>query len=53
MLNAEATGFTQGMPRPGYFYVTPDGKVKEKFVETAYRSLHGQQSDFEVVPKCG
>jgi len=36
VLNAEATGFTQGMPRPGYFYVTPDGKVKEKFVETAY-----------------
>ena len=36
VLNAEATGLTKGMAHPGYFYVTPDGKVKEKFFETAY-----------------
>ena len=36
VLNAEAPGFTKGMAHPGYFYVTPDGKVKEKFFETAY-----------------
>ena len=36
MLNTEATGFTKGMARPGYFYVTPNGTVKEKFFETAY-----------------
>ena len=36
MLNAEATGFTKGMAHPGYFYVTPNGTVKEKFFETAY-----------------
>ena len=36
VLNAEAPGFTKGMAYPGYFYVTPDRKVKEKFFETAY-----------------
>ena len=36
VLNAEATGFTKGMAHPGYFYVTPDGAMKEKFFETAY-----------------
>ena len=36
VLNAEATGFTKGMAHPGYFYVMPDGMVKEKFFETAY-----------------
>jgi len=36
VLNAEATGFTKGMAHPGYFYLTPDGAVKEKFFETAY-----------------
>ena len=36
VLNPEATGFTKGMALPGYFYVTPDGIVKEKFFETAY-----------------
>jgi len=34
--NAEATGLTKGMAHPGYFYVTPNGIVKEKFFETAY-----------------
>ena len=33
VLNTEATGFTKGMAQPGYFYVTPDGRVKEKFFE--------------------
>jgi len=36
VLNTEATGFTKGMAHPGYFYVTPDGAMKEKFFETAY-----------------
>ena len=36
VLNTEATGFTKGMAHPGYFYVMPDGTVKEKFFETAY-----------------
>ncbi len=36
VLNTEATGFTKGMAHPGYFYVMPGGRVKEKFFETAY-----------------
>jgi len=36
VLNTEATGFTKGMARPGYFYVMPNGTVKEKYFETAY-----------------
>jgi AhpC/TSA family/Disulphide bond corrector protein DsbC len=36
VLNTEATGFTKGMACPGYFYVTPNGTVKEKFFETAF-----------------
>ena len=36
VLNTDAPGFTKGMAHPGYFYVKPDGRVKEKFFETAY-----------------
>ena len=36
VLNREATGFTKGMALPGYFYILPDGAVKEKYFETAY-----------------
>jgi peroxiredoxin len=30
VLDAEATGLTKGMARPGYFYVSPAFAVKEK-----------------------
>jgi peroxiredoxin len=36
VLNTAVTGFTKGMAHPGYFYVTPNGTVKEKYFETAY-----------------
>ena len=36
VLNAEATGLTKGMARPGYFYISPAFVVKEKFFETVY-----------------
>jgi AhpC/TSA family/Thiol:disulfide interchange protein DsbD, N-terminal len=36
VLNEQATGFSKGMALPGYFYITPDGLIKEKFFETAY-----------------
>lgn len=36
VLNPKAEGFTHGMAFPGYFFIAPDGKVKEKFFETAY-----------------
>lgn len=36
VLDAEATGMTKGMTHPGYFFIAPDGAIKEKFFETAY-----------------
>src|SRR5260370_5496024 len=36
VFNTEATGFTKGMAHPGYFFVTPNEEVREKFFETAY-----------------
>lgn len=36
VLDEGAKGFTKGMAHPGYFYVTPDGKVSEEFFEAAY-----------------
>lgn len=36
VLNANAPGFTKNMAYPGYFYVTPNGIIKEKFFEAAY-----------------
>jgi hypothetical protein len=36
VLNEQATGFTKGMALPGYFYITTEGLIKEKFFETAY-----------------
>ena len=36
VLNEQATGFTKGMALPGYFFITPEGLIQEKFFETAY-----------------
>jgi alkyl hydroperoxide reductase subunit AhpC len=36
VLNPKAEGFTRGMAFPGYFFIGPNGMVKEKFFETAY-----------------
>jgi len=36
VLNAEATGMTKGMARPGFFYIDNAGEVREKFFETNY-----------------
>jgi len=44
VLNTEAIGFTKGMAHPGYFYVTPNGAVKEKFFETAYTDRYTASS---------
>lgn len=35
VLNAEAKGMTQGMALPGFIYIDPSGRVKEKFFEAA------------------
>ena len=36
VLDEAAKSFTKGMAHPGYFFVTPDGKVSEEFFEAAY-----------------
>jgi DsbC/DsbD-like thiol-disulfide interchange protein len=36
VLNPKAEGFTRGMAFPGYFFIGPNGVIKEKFFETAY-----------------
>jgi Disulphide bond corrector protein DsbC/AhpC/TSA family len=37
VLNTEATGQYAGMARPGYFFIGPDGVIREKFFEAKYR----------------
>jgi AhpC/TSA family len=37
ILNGEATGQYKGMARPGYFFIDPQGVIREKFFETKYR----------------
>ena len=37
VLNAEAVGPNAGMARPGYFYIDPEGVIREKFFEAKYR----------------
>jgi hypothetical protein len=40
VLDEAATGFAKGMTHPGYFYVTPDGKVSEEFFEASYTNRY-------------
>jgi peroxiredoxin len=37
VLNSEAIGPNAGMARPGYFFVDPEGMIREKFFEAKYR----------------
>jgi hypothetical protein len=36
VLNAEATGMTKGMARPGYFYIDASGSIREKYFGIKY-----------------
>jgi hypothetical protein len=36
VLNAEAKGMTQGMARPGFFYIDPQGVIRDKYFEAKY-----------------
>lgn len=36
VLNREAQGMTQGMARPGFFYIDEHGVIREKYFETKY-----------------
>src|SRR5258708_34707196 len=40
VLNTEAKGMTQGMAHPGFIYIDPAGRVKEKFFETEYQDRY-------------
>ena len=37
VLNTEAVGQYKGMARPGYFFIDPQGTIREKFFEVKYR----------------
>jgi len=37
VLNSEAVGPNAGMARPGYFFIDPNGVIREKFFEAKYR----------------
>jgi hypothetical protein len=37
VLNVEAGGQYKGMARPGYFFIDPQGVIREKFFEVKYR----------------
>jgi AhpC/TSA family len=54
VLNTEATGRFKGMARPGYFFVDPQGVIREKFFEAKYRSrLTGNNVLDKLFPELG
>jgi hypothetical protein len=54
VLNTEATGQYQGMARPGYFFIDPQGVIREKFFEAKYRSrLSGNNVFAKLFPELG
>jgi hypothetical protein len=54
VFNAEATGMQKGFARPGYFFIDPDGIIKEKFFEARYRErLTGNSIIAKLFPELG
>jgi len=54
VLNSEATGFTEGMARPGYFFIDTEGVIREKFFEAKYRErLTGNDVLSKLFPELG
>jgi len=54
VLNAEAVGPNAGMARPGYFYIDPEGMIREKFFEAKYRErLTGNTVLSKLFPELG
>ena len=54
VLNAEAIGPNAGMARPGYFYIDPEGLIREKFFEAKYRErLTGNTVLSKLFPELG
>jgi peroxiredoxin len=54
VLNTEAVGPNAGMARPGYFYIDPEGMIREKFFEAKYRErLTGNTLLSKLFPELG
>ena len=54
VLNAEAAGQFKGMARPGYFFIDPNGVIKEKYFEAKYRErLTGNNVISRIFPELG
>jgi hypothetical protein len=54
VFNHEATGMQKGFARPGYFFIGPDGIIKEKFFDPRYRErLTGNSILTKLFPELG
>ena len=54
VLNSEAIGPNSGMARPGYFYIDPEGMIREKLFEANYRErLTGNRVLSKLFPELG
>ena len=54
VLNTEAVGQFKGMARPGYFFIDPQGVIREKFFEAKYRErLSGNNLIARLFPELG
>jgi hypothetical protein len=54
VLNSEAVGPNTGMARPGYFFIDPQGVIREKFFEAKYRErLTGNNVLTRLFPELG
>ena len=54
VFNHEATGMQKGFARPGYFFIGPDGIIKEKFFDPKYRErLTGNSILSKLFPELG
>jgi hypothetical protein len=52
--NQEATGMQKGFARPGYFFIDPNGVIREKFFEAKYRErLTGNGLIAKLFPELG
>jgi hypothetical protein len=54
VFNQEATGMQKGYARPGYFFIDPNGIIREKFFEAKYRErLTGNSLISKLFPELG
>jgi len=54
VFNQEATGMQKGFARPGYFFIDPNGIIREKFFEAKYRErMTGNSIISKLFPELG